>query len=247
MEILSCFGHIQATQRTLASLNGSLGGHNMTINSLLVAFILCAGLAGCNARQATLEDGLALSLVKLDGRAPIARSELAEARFSITSFTVIIPETLQVSEANQYFPKADIVWRGELPGNRPAQVKAILEDGLTVGSADLKQGPMAGLTLQLERFHALTEKARFSVGGIHNLVFVLTVKDAKTGAVLEGPRRVELDIIASGGEDAIAQDVAGRTQRVIIVEGLAEAIRREFSGPLSLAPPPKRGLFAGFN
>ncbi len=214
---------------------------------VFLAAMICLGLMGCDAKQSSRADGLALSVIKLDGRVPISNSQLSGARYAISSIEVTVPASLQVSEANLIYPKADIVWRGEPQGDRLAQVKLIVDQGLAAGTADLKQGPSAILSVQLERFHALTEKARFSVGGTHDVVFLLTITDPQSGAVLEGPRRVEVAIKASGSNAAIAEDAAGRTQRVVIVEGLAEAIRRELSGPLSAELPKKRGLFAGFN
>jgi hypothetical protein len=219
----------------------------VTLKPLLAALTLIIGLAGCDALKSSRSDGLPLSEVKMDGRAPIAQAALADARFTVTSVDVIVPETLRVSEANSFYPNADVVWRGEPQGDRLAQIKSIVEEGLTAGIANLATGPKAVLSVQLERFHALTEKARFSVGGVHDVVFVLTMLDAKTGAVLEGPRRVEIAIKAAGSDVAIAEDAAGRTQRVVIVEGVAEAIRRELSGPPPSAAPRRRGLFAGFN
>ena len=90
-------------------------------------------------------------------------------------------------------------------------------------------GPKAVVAITLERFHALTEKARFSVGGVHDVIVSLTVTDPGSGRILEGPRRVEIAIRASGGDRAIAEDAAGNTQRVVIVAGLAEAIRRQLA------------------
>ena len=218
----------------------------VTTKSLFLVMTILVGLGGCDAFKSSRSDGLPLSEVKMDGRQPIVSSVAAESRYSVTSIEVIIPETLVVSEANQFYPKADIVWRGDPPGDRLAQVKSIMDEGLASGASTLLQGPSVVVSVQLERFHALTEKARYSVGGVHDVVFLLTVKDAETGVVLEGPRRVEIAIRAAGNDVAIAEDEAGRTQRVVIVEGVAEALRRELSGPMSSSPPKKRGLFALF-
>ena len=209
----------------------------MAIKSWSMVMILAVGLAACDAQKSSKSDGLPLSEVKLDGRAPIVQIALGESRFQVVSVDVIVPPTLVVSEANLFYPKADIVWRGEPPGDRFAQIKAIVEDGLNAGIADLKNGPRAVLSVQMERFHALTEKARYAVGGVHDVVFVMTLLDAKTGSVLEAPRRIEIAIRASGNDKAIEQDEAGRTQRVVIVEGVAEAIRRELMGPILPAVP----------
>ena len=218
----------------------------MIVKPIYIALALSIGLGGCDAMKSSRSDGLPLSEIKLDGRAPIVQAALADAQFSVASVDIVVPETLVVSEANMFYPRADIVWRGEPQGDRLAQVKAILEDGFAVGIAGLKTGPRATLSVKVERFHALTEKARFSVGGVHDVVVVLTVLDAQSGAILEGPRRVEIAIKAAGNDVAIAEDAAGRTQRVVIVEGVAEAVRRELSGPPPSLAPHKRGLFAGF-
>ena len=206
------------------------------MKTLSFVLVVLLGLGGCAAVRSSDVDGLPLSSVKLDGRQPIVSSDLLDARYEVTTLEVVVPETLEISEANLLYPNADIVWRGDAPGDRFAQVKSILEEGLGAGVATLKQGPKVELTVTLERFHALTEKARYAIGGVHDIVLVLTVKDAETKAVLEGPRRVEISIRAAGSDEAIAEDVAGRTQRVVIVEGLTEAVRRELSGPLPAMP-----------
>ncbi len=54
------------------------------------------------------------------------------------------------------------------------------------------------------------------------LHFMLTVRDATTGAVVDGPRLVKADVKASGGAGAIAEERIGRTQRVVIVEALSQ-------------------------
>jgi hypothetical protein len=39
------------------------------------------------------------------------------------------------------------------------------------------------------RFHALTERARYTIGGQHEIEFVYSVRHAETGAILSGRRR----------------------------------------------------------
>ena len=77
---------------------------------------------------------------------------------------------------------------------------------------------MSGSPLNSTRFHALTEKARYTVGGIHSFHFDADRARCATGAVLDGPRLVMADVKASGGARAIAEEQMGRTQRVVIVE-----------------------------
>lgn len=219
----------------------------MRLKHIFVTLVLAGHLSGCDAYLASRADRLPLSEVKFDGRQALVPSAVTDARFNVTSVQIDVPETLKVSEANYLYPEADVVWRGEPQGDRLAQVKSILTDSATLAAPDLTSGPDAIVSLRLERFHALTERARFSVGGVHNIVFVMVVRDAGTGAIVEGPRRVEIAIRASGGDRAIAEDIAGRTQRVVIVESLAEAIRRELSGIAPSSEHRKPRLFGGFN
>lgn len=166
------------------------------------------------------------------GRLTVASKTPSEAmlpKYDVQAVRVAVPGTLRVSEANMYYPLADIVWRGDPIGDRYAQVKALMEEGLARGVQGLHSGPQAIVDVQLTRFHSLTEKTRFTFGGVHSVKFILTVRDAATGAVLEGPRPVVADVKASGGTRALHEDMVGRTMKVVITEHLAEVIRRELS------------------
>ena len=46
--------------------------------------------------------------------------------YAVKDVQVTVPEHLKVSEANMYYPIADIVWRGEAPGDRHQQVAAVV-------------------------------------------------------------------------------------------------------------------------
>ena len=89
------------------------------------------------------------------------------------------------------------------------------------------------LEAEVTRFHALTEKTRYTFGGMHSVKFRLTLRDAETGAVIDGPRLVSADIEAAGGVRAMAEDQAGRTQKVVIEEHLAEVIRAQLALPVA--------------
>jgi len=77
----------------------------------------------------------------------------------------MVPETLKVSEQNSYFPGGDIVWRGDAAGNRHEQAKAVFDRALTQGTETLEGIVNVGLDVRVERFHALTQKARHTTGG----------------------------------------------------------------------------------
>jgi hypothetical protein len=154
-------------------------------------------------------------------------------RWSIRSVRVEVPQSLTVSEANVFYPVADIVWRGEPRGDRHAQVKAILEEAVA-RAGEAMTGPAADVEIEVLRFHGVTEKTRYTVGGIYAVHFVLTVRDAATGAILDGPRTVRADIRASGGQRAIEEESRGLTQRVVLVHNLAHVAWRELTVPVGL-------------
>lgn len=155
----------------------------------------------------------------------------AAPRYKVEAVDITVPHSLKVSEANTYLPMADIVWRGDPHGDRYAQVAGILADGLRAGTIKMTEGRPVQVEIVLTRFHALTEKARYTFGGNHAIHFDLTVRDVASGAVIDGPRRVIADVKASGGARAIAEEQAGRTQRVVIVERLAQVIQSELAAP----------------
>lgn len=141
--------------------------------------------------------------------------------YDVVSLSVTVPRTLVVSEQNAYYPSADIVWRGDPPGDRYVQIQSIFEDGMGRGVAALNGSRPVRVSVEVRRFHALTEKARYTIGGVHSIRFVLTVFDAQTGQVIEGPRLVSADLDALGGDQAIAAERAGRGERVQITNHLA--------------------------
>jgi hypothetical protein len=153
----------------------------------------------------------------------------------VTGLTVAIPAELKVSEANSYYPIADIVWRGDPPGDRRAQIRSMFEDGFAAARLDRGTGRRVVADITITRFHALTEKTRYSFGGVHSIKFDLTVRDAATGAVIDGPRPVNADVEASGGIRALAEEQAGRTQRVVIVEDLVRVLQRELGNGVPVA------------
>lgn len=151
--------------------------------------------------------------------------------FSVATVNVTVPETLRVSEANRYYPTGDIVWREDPIGNRYEQVKAIVTAGLTQGVSEFEGEREVVLDVVVTRFHALTEKARYTVGGVHAIQFDMRILDAQTGAVLVAPRSIKADFDALGGRVAIAAEARGVTQKVRITNQLANVVRQELGSP----------------
>lgn len=153
------------------------------------------------------------------------------SQMTISKVNVQVPRTLRVSEANRYLPQGDIVWREDPLGDRHAQVQAIVQAAMEAGVRPL-QGPVeAVLDVEVLRFHALTEKARYTTGGVHAIAFTMVLRNAKTGEALTPVREIEADLTAYGGRRALVAIAEGRTQKVRITGFLAKVIQQEILRP----------------
>jgi hypothetical protein len=164
----------------------------------------------------------------------------------VTEINVLVPQTLKVSERNSYYPGGDIVWRGDAIGNRHQQVKAVFDTALSQGTAQMDGIVPVRLDIRVDRFHALTEKARYTIGGVHSIIFVLQIRDLSTGLALGEPRLVKADLDAFGGQQALRAEARGQTQKVRITNHLAEVICQELSNEEGFKNP-KLGLIQALN
>ncbi|MDJ1008726.1 MAG: hypothetical protein QNJ13_12990 [Paracoccaceae bacterium] len=183
-----------------------------------------AALAGC----AGVDEGLR------DLPVGEVRSEARDYR--IEAFDVLVPRTLEVSEANLFYPIADIVWRGDPFGDRYEQVEAIFDAAGDGTRAEVDGARPVRVTVQVTRFHSVTERARVTVGGVHSMRFFLTVYEQGSDAPIEGPRLVIADLPALGGEAALAAEREGQTMKVRVTEQLRLTLIDELTEP---APPPR--------
>lgn len=163
-----------------------------------------------------------------------------ESKYSLRNLSVHVPQDLRVSEANLYYPIADIVWRGDPHGDRRAQVKAIFEAGIAQAQPDLKGPRAVDAQIVVQRFHSLTEKTRYTVGGVHSINFTLTLRDVETGVVLVDRKPVKADLNGFGGRRAIEADRQGRTMKKRIQTHLSRVIWAEMSVPGGWADQDKR-------
>jgi hypothetical protein len=204
----------------------------MKFAPLGVALLLSACVATEPASRNVTPDALTLAS-RGTGSIPDTGVRVLAPLYSIADVRVAVPRSLRVSEANVFYPMADIVWRGDPVGDRHQQIGTIFQSAAQQVAAGMNGPRPAILQIEIVRFHGVTEKTRYTVGGTHNMVFDLTVLDASTGAVIDGPRRIEADARAAGGQAAIAEEQAGRTQKVVVTEKLVETLRRELSGPVT--------------
>ncbi len=180
------------------------------------SFILAgasAVLAGCSNRwNVGYENGI-------DGE--------VSKNWHIHAVQVIIPSALTVSNANNFAPNADIVWHGDTDAtSRRQQVASILREGISQGGTGL-QGPRSvNLRAELEKFHAVTPASvARAPGAVHNIAFVMQIFDDATGRPLSSAERIQADLEAYVGAAAVTAAVQGQTQRVRVVEHIAQVTR----------------------
>ncbi|WP_317054461.1 DUF6778 family protein [Roseovarius rhodophyticola] len=207
---------------------------------IFVMAVAGLALAGCSSVDTATRN--APAQVVASGAVPVD-----QLSFDIQEIRVSVPKSLTVSEANRYLPKADIVWREDAPGDRHAQVQAIFEDAMARGVSGLPQGTLpVVLDIQVTRFHALTEKARYTVGGVHDLEFLVILRHPETGQMLNTPYQVTADLKAFGGSAALEAEARGETQKVRITDHLAKVIRTELTSQEGYKAP-KHGVLGFLN
>lgn len=156
---------------------------------------------------------------------------------SVQDYNIKVSRALRVSEANSYYPLGDIVWRGEAIGDRHAQVARIFQTSIKRVQEKNAEGALPVIVdVEVKRFHALTEKTRYTVGGVHSITFELSVRNPLTGDLLVPTREIQADLRGFGGSRAIQAEQAGMTQKVRITQHIANVIAQELSAPGSVAP-----------
>ncbi|QXT38090.1 DUF6778 family protein [Gymnodinialimonas ceratoperidinii] len=154
--------------------------------------------------------------------------------WDVAGVEVIVPSDLTSSEANTIKPRADIVWREDPIGDRHAQVAALMSAALEPAFEAVDGATPVIVTLNVSRFHAQTQRVRYSnIPSEQEIEFVMTIRHAETGALLSGPTDVDLTFPALGGNDAVAADAQGITQRIRINERLQAWVAEEFIGPVN--------------
>ncbi len=138
-------------------------------------------------------------------------------------------EGLVVSEANNFYPPADIVWRGDPPGPRIPQIEAMFQAAAARSRSVLNGEMPVIIDVELVRFHGVTERTRSTVGGVYNVIFDMTVRNAQTGAIIEPARRVVGNLSAPGGSRGRELDAAGQTQKVRVTDFLTGLLRHQLA------------------
>ncbi|MBO9477531.1 hypothetical protein J7382_08305 [Shimia sp. R11_0] len=205
----------------------------MTLVRVIAAMVLGLGVSAC-ASVETASRNLPYEAAPSGLVAPAPSYQLA-------GFDVSVPKTLVVSESNMYYPGGDIVWRGEAYGDRHEQVQAIFEESLRLGAGPLDGIKPVKVEIEVTRFHALTEKTRYTVGGVHSISFTMTIIDPDTGVVLRGPKPIKASLVGYGGQKAVVAESRGLTQKYRITQHLARVVREELTKAEGFVAP-ERGV-----
>ncbi len=162
--------------------------------------------------------------------APTQTIEAQQPVYKVEQLSVTVPEELTVSEANTFIPRADIVWREDPRGNRKVQVQTIMANAIAKGVSQVAEGQPVTMEVRLNTFHAVTEKARYTTGGRHNINFDYLLRDVTTGLPVAEVKNVDATFKAYGGAKAVAAENRGETQKVRITQRVSDIIYQQMIG-----------------
>lgn len=150
-------------------------------------------------------------------------------------------ENRTVSDDNVLVPNADIVWHGDPPGDRRAQVAAIVAEGVEAAAKPLRGPRPVEFHIAVDRFHGVTPTAvNQSPGAVHNITFRIAVVDRATREVLAGPTRIDADLIAYTQSSAVLSRIEGRTERERIVDHIEDVV----AGWLGIGPDVRQSFLS---
>ena len=197
----------------------------------IAALMLALTVSACGSVE-TATRNLPLSPLVASADAP---RSVTTRNYDVWAMNFTTKDGLQVSEGNGYYPFTDVVWRGDPIGDRKAQLGEIFTTALQRGMGEGTGGRPVAVEIELIRFHGVTERVLYSIGGNYHIVFAMTVRDARTGEVLEPARRIETNLASNGGDAVLRDQQMGQTQKVRVTEFLAVTLRDELTGPVTLA------------
>jgi uncharacterized protein DUF6778 len=189
------------------------------ILALSAATLLGACASSVSTRNAPLE------VTPISNVSSIGIKSSQSGTWRVEDVRVNVSQDLSVTEANLYLPPTDIVWREDPYGDRREQVRKILDLAVSQAAIGMDGGEPVYLDIKLKRFHALSQKARATIGGQHTILFDVTVKDVATDLVLVDPFPVSIKLKAYGGQKAIDAEMRGETQKVRISREITNVMR----------------------
>ena len=151
------------------------------------------------------------------------------AAWGLGGVDVQISEKLTVTQSpsRRYPPVTELVWYGDPPGDRKAQVQALMADAVRAGAADALLGAQpVTIALNITEFHAMTPRARATELqlGVHEIMFDISVIDS-SGAIVASENGVRADLEAFSGASALQAEKLGQGQKIRIQSRVAQVIR----------------------
>ncbi len=150
-----------------------------------------------------------------------------ERSYDLRGFTFQAQPDLIISEREAYYPPSDVVWRGDPLGPRITQIGDMFQEAADRNRSFLRGHVPVVVGVTLVRFHGVTNRTRYSIGGVYNVIFDMTVRNADTGEVIEPTRRIVGNLDAPGGERAVRLEESGQTQKVRVVDFLTGLLRAQ--------------------
>lgn len=200
----------------------------MTYLKFTTAALLALSVSACSSVDTATRNA------PLDVPALGGEQQILQRNYAVRDIAFFVPAGLQVSEGNGYYPMSDIVWRGDPIGDRGTQINAIFTEAMNRNQSTFQGDTPVNVEFELVRFHGVTERTRFSIGGVYNIIFNMTVRHAETGEVIEQPRRVVANLSAPGGVAAILAEQRGQTEKVRVTDFLTQVLKDELTGQVTL-------------
>ncbi len=212
----------------LLPTSARIGAYARRIRVVALLVLLPALLAACGGTW------------KTEYGDPLDRAVTSNWR--VSQVNVSVPETLTVSDENVYFPRADIVWHGDPPGDRRAQAQKIVRDSARTATAPMRGGRPVAMNLTVREFHGISPITLAKApSAVYNMAFDAQIVDARTGVALTPPTQIHADVPALVGEAGIAAAQFGPTQKEQVTGHLVAV----FQGWLGIGPD-VRGTFSSF-
>lgn len=121
---------------------------------------------------------------------------------------------------------SNFLWAGSGEGNRKRQVIGLFREAAEIVAREAFTGsrPVA-LEVEVTYFHGIPEWARYVCCGYHNIRANLTLIDPATGTVLARGEDVSLGRVGLGGVPKAVAELAGRSERDLVRDGIVDGIR----------------------
>ncbi len=206
-----------------------LAGCGAVSNMEKAPFEVLPGDTQAVAAKAPLGSARLTKVTNVSASVVRSRKSTRSVHWTVQDVRVNVPQTLKVSEANSLMPAADIVWRGDPYGDRRAQVREIIDLAVSQAALSLHGPEPVYIDIDLKKFHALSQKARATIGGWHTVKFTVHVRDAASGADVIQPFPIDIELPAYGGQKAINAEMRGLTQKLRIEREITRVMRKRLN------------------